>query len=1307
MKGYLKRNVVLVAFLAIILALCASMICLTVSERNAEAAENFTKAGEVSVGHITDTHYYPFRLCYTDGSAIETDDADYFYNYIMDKSTKMWLEAEMILDAGLASFAANAPDCVLVSGDVAQDGELLGHIDMANKLRKLQNAIRAQSGKENFQIFVVMGNHDLYNPDTFRFDNATGTKTTFYYTTRLEAVKIYAGLGYPNMTADEATAFYGGLDSNDLPAGYGYVRSDLSADYAYCWEFTTDDADGGERTFTVNENNKDLITVAKFLADGIIEVEDVSRSLAATNGLCYSYDKFNDGKDIGLGQMSTVAVRNDGKFTVLALDVVQSNVEEGHVLGGQLHFSTWDWLEKLASFARPNGEATLMVATAHHSLIPHWDMEEDITTGFIMYNWVEVSDFLADYGVRYVYTGHQHANDTVSRISFNGNQITDMESSAHVSVGSQVKVTKVEYGTADGKFAEKAYLYAYQNVKTDAQSDIPLYDRVFKDDKFGYVAKNNLGEFINDETKEITNYSAYAQRRVYDNIVTNYVNQFLKPEITEMLRGLVSDLSFNLGPLKIDLGKFAGDIVQLADNLISEVNVKILADYEYKGGTERFKPADMKLFGYLEEMVFGVLYGEVAQGTNVFTVFMDSYMRHCTGDNWIDFNDMPEAYRAVLEKVLSGEFVDMLFGAILDRETGLMRLIEGLASTSLDLSKDLSRDFTNLINSVVSVLGISDVNLASFNLGAIVKAAGGIGMITDLIDGLGVKIDLANMTLPEIVDDIVAKYLTDSFKQGLGEYAYNIVVAFGCDGGHVDVKNDEGKLITVYKDEAYTFISKERAEEITVANGKQPSMLTTNFGSDPATQRHFTYFTDRRVTDGAIQYTADLENKTGVTTKDAATAIYGTTKPLIDLGIWCQTGYVELSRHTVELTGLTPDTTYAYRAGSPDKGYWSEWHTFTTAAENGGFEVLVASDLQSSTASAYQRIDSVYREVLASQFAGGLDFLINPGDVVDNSRNLSHFRWFIDSSADIYANYPMVVAPGNHDEKHFELDKASHAEYYGVSQDAVVTEYNYLWSHYNLVLTESQKQQSGFYYSFDYSGVHFVVLNTNDIVTEKVGDAKVSKLGQTQFNWLVADLAASDAKYKVVIMHKSLYSEGSHSYDNDVMGMRAQLTPVFAEYGVNLVLAGHDHVYNETFYLDANGKKVRTNANKKNEISDAGTLYVTMGTLGEKFYNYVDNPDVPTNVGEKLHTDDGKLADPTYGKLVFDGEKLYYYGYQYLREMSDDGRTVTGGQSIEIKKGLDVNAIIAISIVSIAAAAVIAVVVVVIVKKKKAAKSEA
>ena len=171
--------------------------------------------------------------------------------------------------------------------------------------------------------------------------------------------------------------------------------------------------------------------------------------------------------------------------------------------------------------------------------------------------------------------------------------------------------------------------------------------------------------------------------------------------------------------------------------------------------------------------------------------------------------------------------------------------------------------------------------------------------------------------------------------------------------------------------------------------------------------------------------------------------------------------------------------------------------------------------------------------------------------------------------------------------------------------------------------------------------MHFTVLNTNNL------DQYTEALSGEQTLWLENDLKSTDKKYKVVIMHKSLYSAGSHIDDGDVKALRKQLTPIFADNGVCLVLSGHDHTYSESYYIDRNGNAMDVSADATTELGtvEGGVLYVSMGTFGDKFYNYRSDEDIPLQYGEKLH--DPALSNPTFGKLSYDGEKLWYTGYQY------------------------------------------------------------
>jgi 3',5'-cyclic AMP phosphodiesterase CpdA len=78
--------------------------------------------------------------------------------------------------------------------------------------------------------------------------------------------------------------------------------------------------------------------------------------------------------------------------------------------------------------------------------------------------------------------------------------------------------------------------------------------------------------------------------------------------------------------------------------------------------------------------------------------------------------------------------------------------------------------------------------------------------------------------------------------------------------------------------------------------------------------------------------------------------------------------------------------------------------------------------------------------------------------------------------------------------------------------------------------------------------VHIVSLNTNlDYSTES-----------KQYAWLKQDLETSKEKWKIVLFHHPPFSSGEHGGDTAVA---AALSPLFETNGVDLVLNGHDHVY--------------------------------------------------------------------------------------------------------------------------------------------------
>jgi hypothetical protein len=84
------------------------------------------------------------------------------------------------------------------------------------------------------------------------------------------------------------------------------------------------------------------------------------------------------------------------------------------------------------------------------------------------------------------------------------------------------------------------------------------------------------------------------------------------------------------------------------------------------------------------------------------------------------------------------------------------------------------------------------------------------------------------------------------------------------------------------------------------------------------------------------------------------------------------------------------------------------------------------------------------------------------------------------------------------------------------------------------------------YYSFKKGNAEFFALDS-------------SYMDPTQMNWLKQSLEASNAEWKICYFHHPLYSDGKrHGPDED---LRKQIEPLLEKYGVQVVLAGHEHFY--------------------------------------------------------------------------------------------------------------------------------------------------
>lgn len=97
-------------------------------------------------------------------------------------------------------------------------------------------------------------------------------------------------------------------------------------------------------------------------------------------------------------------------------------------------------------------------------------------------------------------------------------------------------------------------------------------------------------------------------------------------------------------------------------------------------------------------------------------------------------------------------------------------------------------------------------------------------------------------------------------------------------------------------------------------------------------------------------------------------------------------------------------------------------------------------------------------------------------------------------------------------------------------------------------------------YSFDYANVHFVILDANAFEPDnETAYTNAADMRPKILTWLTNDLHNTTQTWKFVAYHQPPYtSQGLHG---DAEGVKANLTPIFEQYHVNIAFQGHNHFY--------------------------------------------------------------------------------------------------------------------------------------------------
>jgi hypothetical protein len=142
------------------------------------------------------------------------------------------------------------------------------------------------------------------------------------------------------------------------------------------------------------------------------------------------------------------------------------------------------------------------------------------------------------------------------------------------------------------------------------------------------------------------------------------------------------------------------------------------------------------------------------------------------------------------------------------------------------------------------------------------------------------------------------------------------------------------------------------------------------------------------------------------------------------------------------------------------------------------------------------------------------------------------------------------------------------------------------------------------YFSVDYGSVHVVSLDTQLSARDETERA-------TMMNWLTSDLSHNTRDWTIVIFHHPPYTKGTNHDSDDAdaspidrpeADMRTEFTPIFEEYGVDVVYSGHSHSYERSYYLNGHtGTSDTFSAADHAELVDGDPDHPASGRAGETY----------------------------------------------------------------------------------------------------------
>lgn len=236
------------------------------------------------------------------------------------------------------------------------------------------------------------------------------------------------------------------------------------------------------------------------------------------------------------------------------------------------------------------------------------------------------------------------------------------------------------------------------------------------------------------------------------------------------------------------------------------------------------------------------------------------------------------------------------------------------------------------------------------------------------------------------------------------------------------------------------------------------------------------------------------------------------------------------SGYYIDFENLSPNKQYFYKIGKNKKVYFS-----SPKSQDDTFSFIAISDHQTFPELTEKGFYKISEEKP--------DFIVSAGDMLENGKLVNWTENFF-NKLHIIEGIPFVASEGNNDAG-FEL--------------------------FNKFLCINQR-----YYSCTYGNTKIILLDSNLSFNEN----------SDQIKWLENTLTNNNSLWTIVVFHKGPYL--STVPDGSMILYRKTLIPILEKYNVDLVLNGHNHIYDSTKPIN-------------------GITYVSLPTLSGKLSKYEIN----------------------------------------------------------------------------------------------------